>query len=157
MKRWLLTCLLACVALILVLANCSDDDTTKSTTNTKTYTYDATACDPLVITVAANQSIMITATDSVHTNPSGTVDGCDLWTDADGLPDCEYVGTVSEIHNLSFMALIGNFDGEWFLVGKNFDTTFTTAGELSLQVNDWGPCAENSDNAGQFVITVTKE
>lgn len=154
MKKHVLTIVLV-VCLLSLAIGCSDDDQpTSSTGGPAVYELLASHCDPLVITVAANQTVTITVTDSVITNPTGTVTDCDFWCDADGIPDCHYVGTVDYLHNLSFMALVAEFNGDWILIGKNFDSTFTEAGDLNLKVNDWGPCGEDSDNAGRFMITV---
>jgi hypothetical protein len=148
--------LLLCLCLCAILGLNCDDEATNSEPEPETYTLDATHCTPLEITVVANETISLTVTDSVHTNPGGVVVECDFWTDADGIPTCPYVGTVSELNNLPFMALVGSFDTEWFVVGTSFDTVLTEADTLMLKVNDWGPCAELSDNAGQFVITVER-
>jgi hypothetical protein len=85
------------------------------------------------------------------------VQDCDFWTDADGIPDCHYVDDIPELHGLPFMALIGKFGDDYFLVGKNYKHTFSSTGTLELSVNDWGGCGEDSDNAGKFVITVVIE
>lgn len=114
-------------------------------------------CDPLVIAIEANQTVTIKTSGTVITNPTGVVEDCDFWTDADGIPDCHYVDTSPELHGLPFMALIGYFDGEYFLVGTYFKRTFTKAGDLELSVNDWGGCLEESDNDGKFIISVLIE
>lgn len=143
--------------LALVAGGCSDDSSTGTDPQPETYTLLASHCDPLVITVGANQTVTITTTDSVLTHVNGGIADCDFWTDADGIPDCHYVTDVTELHSLPFMALIGYFNGEWFVVGTSFERTFDTAGDLELKVNDWGPCGTDSDNVGQFVITVLVE
>lgn len=142
---------------IVLLISCSDDDDDEPN-NDEVYVLDAKQCDPVEITIVADQIITLTTTDSVITNPSGSVVDCDYWTDADGIETCNYVINQPLLHGLPFMALIGNFnDGDWFWCGKDFDTSFATAGTLYLKVNDWGDCDVGSDNEGQFVITVDRE
>ena len=53
--------------------------------------------------------------------------------------------------------MIGNFNDEWFVIGTSYQRTFTSSGQLSMKVNDWGPCGDDSDNAGRFMISVTIE
>jgi len=143
---------LICFLGIFVLG-CSDSSTNSN--GPDIYTLLATHCEPLVINVEANQTVTIATTDSVITHIDGLVEDCDFWTDANGIPDCHYVDEQPLLHDLPFMALIGYLDGEWFLVGTSFDSTFETAGQIELRVNDWGDCGEDSDNAGQFVISVS--
>jgi hypothetical protein len=136
-----------------------DDEDDDQQSQWKTYTYDAVRswCDPLIISLKADQTVTITVTDSVHTNPTGVVEDCDYWTDADGIADCHYVEQNELLHDLPFMALIGKFNDEYFLVGTYFEHTFTAEGQLELSVNDWGGCGDESDNDGQFVIKVLIE
>ena len=82
---------------------------------------------------------------------------CDYWTDANGIADCHYVDQNPDLHGLPFMALIGKFDNNYFLVGTDYKNTFTSSGNLELSVNDWGGCGDDSDNVGKFVITVQIE
>ena len=72
---------------------------------------------------------------------------------ADNLP-CWMLDT--DYNGLAFMALVGSFDTEWFMVGTAFDTLLTRSDTLKLKVNDWGNCGAQSDNAGRFVIRVTR-
>ena len=143
------------IVLILIFSECSDSSTNPKS-EPEVFVLDAKQCDPITISVQANQTLKITTTDSVHTNIYGVVEDCDYWTDADGIFDCHYVEHISELHGLPFMALIGNFDEEWFLVGTDFERTFTTEGQFFLSVNDWGECGEGSDNSGKFTISVQK-
>ena len=64
---------------------------------------------------------------------------------------------MQELLGLPFMALIGKFDNDYFLVGTSYKNTCNTAGNLELSVNDWGGCGDDSDNVGKFVITVQIE
>ena len=142
-----------------ILPSCKKDESDEPDSNVKTYQYDSKRswCDPIIIAVKADQTLTITTKDSVITNPNGVVMDCDFWTDADGIPDCHYVDQVEDLHGLPFMALIGMFNGEYFLVGTNYKHTFTSAGNLELSVNDFGICGDDADNVGTFVITVKTE
>ena len=150
-----------CILVLSTVLNAckKDEEEEDSQSQTRTYTYDAVRswCDPLIIAVKANQTITITTTDSVITNINGMVEDCDFWTDADGIPDCHYVDQNELLHGLPFMALIGKFAEEYFLVGTYYKHTFTTDVNLELSVNDWGGCGDESDNSGQFVIRVVTE
>lgn len=163
MKKNLYTILglfsISILVLATVLNACKKDDDEDTQDEWKTYVYQAidSPCDPLIIAVKANQTITITASDSVITNPNGVVEDCDFWTDADGIADCHYVEQNELLHGLPFMALIGKFAEEYFLVGTYYNHTFTTDGNLELSVNDWGGCGDESDNDGQFVIKVLIE
>lgn len=164
MKRNLYSILRLFSICILVLATvlnaCNKDDEDYDTQDqSQTYTYDAVRswCDPLIIAVKAGQTVTITVTDSVITNPTGVVEDCDYWTDADGIADCHYVEQNELLHGLPFMALIGEFADEYFLVGTSYKHAFTADGNLELSVNDWGGCGDESDNDGQFVIKVLIE
>ena len=140
-----------------ILFGCSKSEEAEEP-QTKVYEYDAkrSHCDPLIIAVS-NQTVTITTTDTVITNIGGSVEDCDYWTDANGIPDCHYIEEQEDLHNLPFMALIGKFGDEYFLVGKSYKHYFSTAGNLELSVNDWGGCGVDSDNAGKFVISVQIE
>ena len=142
--------------LVIIYTGCKKDD---EDSQTKTYEYESVRshCDPLILSIQANQTVTITTTDSVITNISGSVADCDYWTDADGIPDCHYVDDRPELHGLPFMALIGKFGDDYFLVGTYYKHTFTSGGNLELSVNDWGGCGDDSDNVGKFVITVLIE
>ena len=153
-QKYQLIVLLICLLGILCLS-CSDSST-DNTPQPVTYELLASHCDPLTISVAANQRVTITTTDTVITHVDGSVVDCDFWCDADGIPTCHYVGQQPDLHDLSFMALIGTHNDDWFLIGTSFDSTFTTAGTIEMKVNDWGPCGDDSDNAGRFMITVLK-
>lgn len=144
--------------LLLALAGCDDDKPNNSLPD-NVYIFPAvnSHCTPLTFAISAGQTVTITTTDSVITNPTGSVADCDFWTDADGIPDCHYVSERSELHDLPFMALIGEFNGEYFLVGVDFTRSFAEDGDLNLTVNDWGGCGDDSDNEGRFVITVDIE
>lgn len=150
---------LCILTLLTIFVGCkeSEDDDPSSQPNVYEYESVRSHCDPLIIEVKANQTITITTTDSVITNINGSVADCDFWTDADGIPDCHYVDTRPDLHGLPFMALIGKFNDEYFLVGTSFTRTFTAAGNLELSVNDWGGCGDDSDNTGKFVISVLIE
>lgn len=156
MKAFMTTATMVLGICALLCIGCSDDEPTNSTPDGETYVLLASHCDPLEIIVNANETITLVTTDTVHTNESGSVADCDFWTDADGIPDCHYVGQVAELNNLSFMALVGSFETDWFFVGTSFDTTLTRTDTLKLKVNDWGPCDTDSDNSGRFFITVTR-
>jgi len=114
------------------------------------YELPATQETAIPVAVASGQRVEITTTGQVSTNPDGPVEGCDLWTDADGLPECMYVTYSPECHGLPFMALIGRVDADYFLVGTAFDSTFAAACQLDLLVNDW----VHADNDGTFTISV---
>lgn len=142
---------------ILIIGCDKDDEEEEAPSNT--YVYDAVRshCDPLMFVISADQTVTITTTDSVITNINGGVADCDYWTDADGIPDCHYIDDNPDLHGLPFMALIGEYGGEYFLVGTSYQNTFASADTLKLSVNDWGGCGDDSDNVGQFVITVLIE
>ena len=143
-----LVCLLGAI-----LVTCSDDSsspTDSSKSKPKIYQLLATNAGGITLSIQANQTVEISATDSVNTNPGGPVQGCDLWTDANGLPNCSYVTSAPECRGLPFMALIGYFDSRYFLVGTDFDSTFADGGPLQLLINDW----VFTDNQGKFTITV---
>jgi hypothetical protein len=152
MKLTFISYLLILILLSLVMIVCSKDSTSAEP-EPEVYELSATDEAGIVLDIEANQRIRITATDSVNTNPDGLVEDCDLWTDANGIPDCSYVTDSPECRGLPFMALIGEFDGEYFLVGADFDSTFAEAGELTLLINDW----EFYDNAGQYMVSVLIE
>ena len=150
---------LSTLVLWAILPSCKKDESEEPASNVKTYQYDSkrSYCDPLILSVKENQTLTITTKDSVITNPTGGVADCDFWTDADGIPDCHYVDQIEELHGLPFMALIGKFGDEYFLVGTYYKHTFTSAGNLELSVNDFGICGDDADNVGTFVITVKTE
>ncbi len=139
----------------LVVFACSNSEGPEPTV----YVYESvrSQCDPLIIPIKSNQTVTITTTDSVITNINGFVADCDFWTDADGIADCHYVNAIQELHGLPFMALIGKFDEQFFLVGTNYKNTFTKDGNLELSVNDVGACGADSDNVGKFIISVLIE
>lgn len=145
--------LLCVFCLSFLLFGCADDP------EPEVYEYNSirSHCDPLIIAIKSGDQVTITTSGSVITNPTGGVEDCDFWTDADGIPGCHYVDQVPELHGLPFMALIGYFDGEYFLVGTNYTGTFDSDGSLELSVNDFGGCGENSDNEGTFEISVLIE
>jgi hypothetical protein len=164
MKKFLPAILVTATACILIfitiLHGCKKDDSDDPDTPQPTvYEYESVRswCDPLIISVQANQKLTITTSDSVITNINGMVQDCDFWTDADGIADCHYVDQNPDLHGLPFMALIGKFDNQYFLVGTYYQNTFTTSGNLELSVNDWGGCGDDSDNVGIFVISVLIE
>lgn len=145
-----------------ILSGCSDsnsDEPKADEPKADVYEYLAirSHCDPLIIPIKVNDVITINTTGEVITNISGSVSDCDIWTDADGIVDCHYVTEVTELQGLPFMALIGKFNGDYFVVGTSYSYTFTTAGNLELSVNDWGGCGDDSDNEGKFVISVLIE
>jgi hypothetical protein len=151
MKRsYICLVVLSCLPGIVLFA-CSDDSTSPvKGPKPQVYELLATNGQGITISVKANQHVEITATDSVNTNPGGPVQDCDLWTDADGIPTCHYVWTDANCRGLPFMALVGTCGADSFLVGTDFDSTFTGDCQLTLLVNDW----VHSDNDGKFVITV---
>jgi hypothetical protein len=139
------------VALCLGLASCSGDEGSPSGPVPTVYDFPATYEDGILIIVAAGKNVRITTTGEVNTNPDGPAIDCNLWTDADGIPDCGYVISEPSCHGLPFMALIGIFnDDEYFLVGTDFDSTFAEAGELRLEIND----LFFTDNEGAFTVSV---
>lgn len=145
----------SCVAMVclfcLLSAGCSENESPSSSTGAKVYELSAVYEDAIVFDVAAGKNVHITATGEVNTNPDGPVLDCDLWTDADGIPDCQYVISETNCHGLPFMALIGIYnDDEYFLVGTEFDSTFAEAGVMRLEINDW----VFTDNDGAFTVTV---
>lgn len=142
-----------------ILFGCKKDDDEEIAPQSKVYEYEAirSYCDPIAIGIQAGQKVSISTTDSVITNINGSVEDCDYWTDADGIADCHYIDDNPDLHGLSFMALIGKFNDEYFLVGTQYVHTFSSAGTLELSVNDWGGCGAESDNVGKFVITVLIE
>jgi len=144
-----------CIALLclvcLFAADCSGDDSPSSSGKPKVHELPATYEEGIAFDVAAGKNVHITATGEVNTNPDGPMIDCDLWTDADGIPDCSYVISETQCHGLPFMALIGIYDeDEYFLVGTEFDSTFAEAGRMRLEINDWA----FTDNAGAFTVTV---
>ena len=133
------------------LAACSDDEGSPTGAEPAVFELPATYEDGIRFDIAEGKNVRITATGEVNTNPGGPVADCDIWTDADGIPDCSYVISEPLCHGLPFMALIGIFNGdEYFLVGADFDSTFSEAGEFWLEINDW----DFADNAGAFTISV---
>ena len=114
------------------------------------YELPATQSSGPALTVKANQNVKITVTDSVSSNPDMYVPECDHWTDANGIADCDYVVSAPECRGLPFMALLGNVETDYFVVGTVFDSTFTDSVQLNLLINDW----VFSDNDGKFRITV---
>jgi len=128
-------------------------------TNPKPIVYQLPAPVDTTITLAVNagQTLQITTTGSVCTNPGGPVVDCDIWTDANGIPDCHYVTSAWQCRDLPFMALIGHRVGShrYFLVG----TDYTYAGddgddcEIELMINDW----VFFDNAGAFTVSVSRK
>ena len=148
---WGIGALVLSFAIFLALSACSDDEASPTGPKPSVYDFPATFEEGIVIDVAAGKNVRITATGEVSTNPDGPVLDCDLWTDADGIPDCHYVISDPLCHGLPFMALIGIYnDDEYFLVGTDFDSTFAAAGELRLEINDW----VFTDNDGAFSVTV---
>jgi len=148
---------LACVAAAL-LAACSDDATpppAPSGGKPAVYQLAATADTTITLTARKGQTIRIRTTGSVCTNPGGPVVDCDIWTDADGIPDCHYVEDAWQCHNLPFMALIGRRVDErhdYFLVGTDYTETCDEDAEIEIKINDW----ILSDNAGAFTISVSR-
>lgn len=137
----------------MVVAACSDSTSPPETTpGPKPVVYEllATKGAGINVSVKANQRVEITATDSVSTNPNIYVPDCDKWTNADGIADCHYVTTAPECRGLPFMALLGNIDNDYFVVGTDFDSTFTSDVQLKLVINDW----VFGDNAGKFTVNV---
>lgn len=114
------------------------------------YELPATQATGPALAVKANQNVKITVTDSVSSNPGMYVPECDHWTDANGIADCDYVISAPECRGLPFMALLGNVEDDYFVVGTDFDSTFTDDVQLNLLINDW----VFGDNAGKFTITV---
>ena len=155
------SCIKICSFLILVISiilyGCSDSDPIDPEPEVYEYAAVRSHCDPLIISIKANKKVTITTTGSVITNINGNVADCDIWTDANGIPGCHYINEIPELHDLPFMALIGMFDNEYFLVGTSYKHTFTSTGNLELSVNDWGGCNNDSDNDGTFIITVLIE
>jgi hypothetical protein len=146
--KWMISSLLV---LFVGLSACSDDEGSPTGPKPTVFEFPATYEDGILLDIAAGKNVRITATGEVNANPDGPVADCDLWTDADGIPDCNYVIGEPLCHGLPFMALIGIFnDDEYFLVGTNFDSTFAEAGELWLEINDW----DFTDNAGAFTVSV---
>lgn len=149
---------LICLALYLTIS-CSDSASPPpANTGPKPVVHEllATSAAGITVSVAANQTIEISTTDSVCTNPARPIlfPDCDIWTDADGLPDCHYVTTYQECRGLPFMALIGSVEAdEYFVVGTDFDSTFAGDVQLKLIINDW----VYDDNAGKFTISVLKK
>jgi hypothetical protein len=135
-----------------ILLSCSEDSVTPTKTKIKPVVYEllATDEDGISISVKANQTVSITSTDSVNTNPGGPVVDCDLWTDADGILDCQYVTDDPLCRGLPFMALIGTCGADSFLIGTKFDSTFASACTLTFVVNDW----VFTDNDGRFRVSV---
>ncbi|MBN1211442.1 MAG: hypothetical protein JXA92_02585 [candidate division Zixibacteria bacterium] len=155
MKRPILPFLCLITVLIIGFISCSDSSSPSSSNKPKPTVYELLATDEGDITIAikAGQIIEITTTDSVNSNPDGLVVDCDLWTDADGIPDCQYVTSEPNCRNLPFMALIGTLDSDYFLVGTSYCDTFTTDDTLTLCINDW----VFYDNDGKFTISVLKK
>ncbi len=151
MYRLRVSSIAAICALCVLSASCSEDEGPASSGKPKIYELPATYEEGIAFDIAAGRNVHITATGEVSTNPDGPVIDCDLWTDADGIPDCNYVISNTECHGLPFMALIGIYDeDEYFLVGTDFDSTFAEAGQMRLEINDW----VFTDNAGAFTVTV---
>lgn len=142
---------------VFVLFACSSSDSEAPEPQIYEYQSVRSHCDPLIISVKANQTVTITTMDSVITNINGFVSDCDYWTDADGIADCHYLNDIEELHNLPFMALIGMFESQYFLIGTYYKHTFTKDGNLELSVNDWGGCGADSDNVGKFIVSVLIE
>jgi hypothetical protein len=142
-----------------ILTGCKKDEEENNDPQPSVYVYESVRshCDPLIIPVQANQTLTITTTDSVITNINGWVADCDYWTDANGIEDCHYVDENPDLHGLPFMALIGKFGNDYFLVGTDYKNTVPSSGNLELSVNDWGGCGDESDNVGKFVISVLIE
>ena len=145
------------IIITVALCRCSDSDSDEPESEVYEYLATRSHCSPLIISIEAGQTVTINTTGTVVTHVNGTVEDCDMWTDANGIPNCHYVNERPELHNLPFMALIGMFDNEYFLVGTSYIHTFTTAGNLELSVNDWGGCGDDSDNDGTFSIRVLVE
>ncbi len=137
--------------MLLFSAACTDDSTTNTPagTNPAIYELPATDADGITLSVTTGQVIEITTTGQVNTNPDGPVVDCDLWTDANGIETCIYVAE-SWCRGLPFMALIGFFDSQYFLVGTSFQRTFTASGDLTLLIND----LVFDDNDGKFTVSV---
>jgi hypothetical protein len=151
---------IACILIfVTILGACKKDEEVEDGTQPTVYIYESVRsyCDPLIISVQANQTVNITTTDSVITNINGMVADCDYWTDANGIADCHYIDENPDLHGLPFMALIGKFNDQYFLVGTSYTNTFNSSGNLELSVNDWGGCGDDSDNVGKFVISVLIE
>ncbi|MBN2226233.1 MAG: hypothetical protein JW763_02595 [candidate division Zixibacteria bacterium] len=154
MKYSFLPALIVLVGLGLLATTCSNDPASSKKKPTPTVVeLLATDENGLEIAFTDGQTIEISVTDTVSTNPNGLVEDCDLWTDADGIADCQYVTSAPECRGLPFMALIGKTGSIYFLVGTSYSTTFTGDGTLTLEINDW----EFYDNAGKFVISYTLE
>ena len=153
MKQWCFSGSMYLGLIVMLILGCSDSSTNNPRNNGPTpdvYELPATLDTSIVIDIEAGKTVEITATDSVNTNPDGPVVDCDLWTDADGIADCNYVTGSPECRGLPFMALLGHRGTDYFLVGTSFDTTFSNAGQLELLINDW----VFNDNAGKFRISV---
>lgn len=154
-----LPCSIAFVSFAFTLfAGCSDDSSpppTPARPKPVVYQLNATADTSITVAVLAGQTLRITTTGSVCTNPGGPVVDCDLWTDADGIPDCHYVTSAWQCRDLPFMALIGRRVGgyHYFLVGTDFAEDYDEDEEVELMINDW----VFGDNAGAFTISVSRK
>ena len=142
---------------VVYFSSCSDDDSPSNSNQNGNQpdidTILATDQTAIAVTVADGQRVQITVTDSVNSNPDGPVLDCDLWTNADGIPDCQYVTSETECRNLPFMALIGYMHDEYFLIGVDFDSTFASGGELEIMINDW----VFYDNYGRYIVSILIE
>ena len=120
---------------------------------TEEYTLSALNENGLDITINAGEKITIITSGSIHTNPYGTVSDCDIWTDANGIADCHYNTSYSDLlHSLTFMSLIGEFNGQYISIGDNYTNTFDNDGSLNLIINDW----KFSDNEGTLSLSITR-
>jgi hypothetical protein len=154
-----LPCSIALVSFAAALiAGCSDSSTPPPPPpkpQPVVYQLPAVADTTITIAVKAGQTLQITATGTVCTNPGGPVADCDMWTDANGIPSCHYVNDAWQCRGLPFMALIGRRVGhhQYFLVGTDYMRDCDSDGELKLMVNDW----VFGDNAGAFTISVQRK
>lgn len=140
---WIVTCS------VFTACDSSDENSPKP----MVYELQATDENGIDIAIQAGDILHITVTGTVNTNPDGLVEDCDKWTDADGIPDCQYVTDNVNCRGLPFMALIGFWDNQYFLVGTDYRHTFQTNGSLTLLINDW----VYIDNDGKFTISVYTE
>jgi len=158
MKR-VLPCSIALVSIAATLiAGCSDSSTPPPPPpkpKPVVYQLPAAVDSAITITVKAGQTLQITTTGNVCTNPGGPVADCDHWTDANGIPDCHYVTAAWQCRDLPFMALIGRRAGhhQYFLVGTDYAQDCDSDGEVELMVNDW----VFGDNAGAFTISILRK
>jgi len=116
----------------------------------ESYVLSSRNSSGLKISVKSGDQIVIKSSGNVNTHPNGSVLDCDIWTDPDGIKNCVYVDRISSLNGLPFMALVGNFNGDNFYVGKNFNKKFTSDGTLTLKVNDW----LYNDNVGDLSIDI---